>query len=214
MTYKLYSYFRSSASFRVRIALNLKQIDYELLPIHLRRAEHQSPDYRNRNPQGLVPALECDGKHLAQSLAIIEYIDTLVPTPPLLPEEPFSRAVVRSMSQNIACDMHPLCNLRVLKYLRTTLEHDDDAIMRWYQHWMAEGFEGLELMFEQYSDGAYCFGAELSLADVCLVPQVNNARRFGFDLKPYPVTSRITESLEQHPAFIAARPEQQPDAED
>lgn len=213
MAYKLFSYFRSSASFRVRIALNLKRIHYELIPIHLRRAEHQDADYREQNPQGLVPALAHDGKHLAQSLAIIEYIDTLVPTPRLLPEEPFSRATVRSMAQNIACDMHPICNLRVLKYLRTVLEQDDDAVTRWYQHWMAEGFKGLETLFEQYSQGNYCFGAELSLADICLVPQVHNARRFGFDLKPYPLTSQITESLEQHPAFIAARPEQQPDAE-
>ncbi len=213
MTYKLFSYFRSSASYRVRIALNLKQIDYELIPIHLRHGEHQSSDYRSRNPQGLVPALEHDGKQLAQSLAIIEYTNTRVPTPPLLPGEPFSRATVRAMAQNIACDMHPLCNLRVLKYLRTVLRQDDDAVTRWYQHWMAEGFEGLERSFEQYSDGQYCFGAELSLADICLVPQVHNARRFGFDLKPYPLTSKITESLEQHPAFIAARPDQQPDAE-
>lgn len=213
MPYKLFSFFRSSASYRVRIALNLKDISYELESKHLRRGEHRKAEFRELNPAGLVPVLDHDGSILTQSIAIIEYLDEIVPTPPLLPAEPRERAIVRSMALDIACEMHPLCNLRVLRYLAEELDQDEPSINRWYRHWMAAGFGGLETAVGRYSSGQYCFGDRISLADVCLVPQMNNARRFGCDLSPYAALTRIAEALEQHPAFIAARPETQPDAE-
>jgi maleylacetoacetate isomerase len=211
---KLYTFYRSSAAFRVRIALNLKGLTYESVPKHLRHAEHRKTEYLAINPQGLVPVLEHDGAVLTQSLAIIEYLDERFPTPPLLPRTPAERAQVRAMAQAIACEIHPLNNLRVLDYLREVLGQDDDGVNRWYRHWIAEGLRPLEeLVRRQSGDGQYCFGNAVSLADVLLVPQMYNARRFKCDLTPFPTLVKISAHLEQLAAFAAARPEAQPDAE-
>jgi maleylacetoacetate isomerase len=211
---KLYTFYRSSAAFRVRIALNLKGLTYESVPKHLRHAEHRKAEYLAINPQGLVPVLEHEGAVLTQSLAIIEYLDERFPTPPLLPRTPVERAQVRAMAQAIACEIHPLNNLRVLNYLREVLGQDDEGVNRWYRHWIGEGFRPLEeLARRQSGDGQYCFGNDVSLADVLLVPQMYNARRFKCDLTPFPTLVKISAHLEQLPAFAAARPEVQPDAE-
>lgn len=211
---RLYSYFRSSASYRVRIALNLKRLDYTLETLHLRLKAHRAPDYLKLNPQGLVPALAHEGKVLSQSLAIIEYLDEIAPQPPLLPMEPAARAIVRSMAQLIASEMHPLCNLRVLQYLKGPLGHDDAAVNAWYRHWMAEGFMALEGNVREHSgDGRHCYGRSVTLADICLVPQVYNAERFGCDLAAFPTVLQIARHLAEQPAFYDARPEAQPDAE-
>lgn len=210
---KLHTYFRSSAAFRARIALNLKGVKYEPLPKVFARREHLAPDYLALNPQGLVPALEIDGVVLSQSLAIIEFLDETYPTPPLLPVDPIGRAHVRSMALAIACDVHPLNNLRVLNYLRGPLEQDDAGVSAWYRHWIAEGFKGLEAQARVYSRARrYCYGDSVSIADVCLVPQMFNARRFGTDLAPFPTLVAISAHLESLAAFAAARPEAQPDA--
>ena len=213
---KLYSYWRSSAAYRVRIALNLKGLEYELIPTHLIRSggEHRKPDYLALNPQGLVPVLEHDGVVLSQSLAIIEYLDEMFPNPPLLPAEAADRATVRAVAQLIACEMHPLNNLRVLKYLRQELKQDKVAVDGWYRHWVAVGFEALEKLIGNTGDGQYCCGGAVTLADVCLVPQVFNARRFACDLTPYPELVGVAESLEKLEAFAKAAPQNQPDAED
>jgi maleylacetoacetate isomerase len=213
MTLTLHSYFRSSAAYRVRIALNLKALDYEIVTQHLRLGEHRAPAFRALNPQGLVPVLEHDGHPFGQSLAIIEYLDEIAPEPPLLPLAPEDRAIVRAMALIVACEMHPLCNLRVLRYLRHELARDEDAIDRWYRHWMAEGFTALEALVVRHGTESFCFGSTPSLADVCLVPQVYNAQRFECDLTPYPTVMRIAERLAALPAFAAARPELQPDTE-
>lgn len=209
---KLYTLFRSSAAFRVRIALNLKRIDYESIPIALLKNEHRAADYLALNPQGLIPALAVDDVVLSQSLAIIEYLDETHPQPALLPSEPIARARVRSMALAIACDIHPLNNLRVLNYLRGELGHDDEAVETWYRHWVAEGFRGLEALARVHSSGRYLFGDTVSMADVFLVPQMYNARRFDTDLTPYPTLVTVCNHLETLPAFAAARPEAQPDA--
>jgi maleylpyruvate isomerase len=211
---KLYTYFRSSAAYRVRIALNLKGLTYESVPIHLREAKHRGADYLAVNPQGLIPALEHEGTVLAQSLAIIEYLDERFPVPRLLPEAPLGRARVRAMAQEIACEIHPLQNLRVLLYLRDVLGQSEENVSRWAAHWIAEGFRALETLAQRYSgDGLHCYGSEVTLADVLLVPQMGNARRFKCDLTPFPTLVRISTHLAQLPAFAAARPEAQPDAE-
>jgi maleylacetoacetate isomerase len=210
---KLYTFFRSSAAFRVRIALNLKGLQYESLPKAFARDEHRAPEYLALNPQGLIPALATDGVVLPQSLAIIEYLNDRHPQPPLLPHDPLDRARVRSMALAIACEIHPLNNLRVLNYLRNQLEQDDDGVGTWYRHWVTEGFRGLETQAREFSAaGRYCFGDAVSLADVCLVPQMFNARRFSTDLSPFPTLVGISTHLEGLPAFAAARPEVQPDA--
>jgi maleylacetoacetate isomerase/maleylpyruvate isomerase len=213
---KLYTYFRSSAAYRVRIALNVKGLVAEHIPKHLLRdgGEHHLDDYLALNPQGLVPALEHEGRVIGQSLAIIEYLEEICPDPPLLPRDPGERAVVRSMALAIACDIHPLNNLRVLDYLKGPLGHDAEAVGRWYAHWVAAGFRGLEQMAKRSSaDGRHLYGGSITLADVLLVPQLYNARRFRCDLGPYPTLVSIGSYLESLPPFMAARPEAQPDAE-
>jgi maleylacetoacetate isomerase len=213
---KLFTYFRSSAAFRVRIALNLKGIAYEAVFVDLRPTanEQHSPEFRAVNPQGLVPALQHDGKTIAQSLAIIEYLDELYPQPPLLPTSPADRAQVRAMAQNVACDMHPLNNSRVLAYLRSPpLSQDEDGVSAWYHHWIAAGFQGLEQEAQRTTgDGRHMFGKAVTLADIYIVPQMYNARRFKCDLAPYPTLRGICAHLEGLPAFARAAPEAQPDA--
>jgi maleylpyruvate isomerase len=213
---KLYTFFRSSASFRVRIALNLKGIAYDQAPIHLRRGggEQLGAAYKALNPQSLVPALEDNGKIITQSLAIIEYLDEKYPTPPLLPRGPADKALVRSMALVIACEVHPIQNLRVLQYVKTTYNQTDDQVNRWAQHWIDLGLTALEQMIAAQSPpGRFCFGDTPTLADICLVPQLGNARRYGCDLSRYPAILNIENNCMSVPAFIDAAPEKQPDAE-
>jgi maleylacetoacetate isomerase len=212
---KLYTYFRSSAAFRTRIALNIKGIAYESAPIEMRApaAAHRAPEFLAINPQGLVPALEHDGATIAQSLAIIEYLNETHPDPPLLPASPVDRAQVRALALAVACDMHPLNNLRVLNYLRAPLALDEGTVNAWYHHWIGAGFTGLEENARRTSgDGHHMFGTTVTLADIFIVPQMYNARRFKCDLEPYPTLRRICTHLESLPAFAKAAPEMQPDA--
>ena len=212
---KLYGYFRSSAAFRVRIALNMKGLAYEQTSIHLRRNEQQKPDYLELQPQGLVPVLDEDGELLFQSLAIIEYLDETHPEPPLLPGHPADRARVRGLAQAIACDIHPVDNLRVLRYLADPLGHDAKTVEQWFNHWIKLGFDGVErILARDDRAGRFCHGDAPGLADICLVPQVFNARRYkSFDMTPYPTIRRIFENCMALDAFEQARPEKQPDAE-
>jgi maleylacetoacetate isomerase len=211
---KLYGYFRSSAAFRVRIALNLKGLQYETAPIHLRRNDQASPAYREVNPQGLVPALEIDGHTLIQSLAIIEYLDDTYPEPPLLPSAPADRARVRALAEIVACDIHPINNLRVLRYLAHSHGLGEDDIGAWYNHWIGAGFQALEaLLAADRRTGAFCHGDRPGLADASLVPQVVNAERYRLDMTPYPTIARIFESSMRLPPFQAAHPDNQPDRE-
>ena len=211
---KLYTFWRSSAAYRARIGLNLKGLPYEQVPVHLRKGEQRDPHYVGLNPQGLVPALEDAGQLVTQSLAILEYLDERFPEPPFLPHDAFARAQVRSLALNIACEIHPLNNLRVLEYLRGPLGHDEATMVQWYRYWIAEGFKGLEEQARRLSgDGRHLYGNTVTLADICLVPQVANARRFDCDLSPYPTLLAIDAALTALPAFAAARPEVQPDAE-
>ena len=207
----LYSYFRSSASWRVRICLALKGVSYELIPINLRDAAKDLPDYRVLNPQGFVPTLVTDAGAVTQSLPIVEYLESLYPEPPLLPRDPAARAKVQAMAALIACDIHPLNNLRVLNYLRNALRLDEDKITAWYQHWVSEGLQALELMVTAHG-GTYCLGDHVSLADVCLVPQIYNARRFSVDVTLYPALHAIDSRLLSLAAFANTAPEKQVDA--
>ncbi len=209
---RLYSFFLSSAAFRVRIALNLKGVDYETVPVNLPQGEHREAAFLATNPQATVPVIDDDGTVLWQSLAIIEYLDARYPLPRLIPTEPVARARVQALAQLIVCEMHPLNNLRVRNYLRDELELDAAAQSRWYKHWLAEGFASLEALVRRFGGGRYCFGDAVSVVDVCLVPQVYNARRFDCDLTPYPTIQRIADGLRSEPAFARAAPEQQPDA--
>jgi maleylpyruvate isomerase len=210
---KLYTYFRSSAAFRVRIALNLKGIAYESLPTALLKNEHRTADYLALNPQGLVPALDTGAGVLSQTLAIIEYLEETHPTPPLLPADPTGRARVRSLALAIACDIHPLNNLRVLNYLRHELAQNKDKVNQWCRHWIGEGFKGIEASAREYSTaGNFIHGDAVSMADVCLLPQLVNARRVDTDLTPFPTLVKIGRHLESMPAFANARAEVQPDA--
>lgn len=212
--YTLHGYYRSSAAFRVRIALNLKGLDYRNIAHHLRKGEQRSEPYLALNPQGLVPSLEVDGLLLTQSLAIIEYLDEIHPTPALLPADPVTRAKARAVAQLIACDIHPINNLRVLRYLRGELAQPEADVNRWYTHWVAEGFTALERQLaERPIDTNFCCGDTPSLADICLVPQVINARNFEIDLSPYPTLVRLAETALALPAFATAHPSNQPDAE-
>lgn len=213
---RLYTYFRSSAAYRVRIALNLKGLDWSPVAVHLVRSggEQHLPDYRALNPAGLVPALEDGGHVLTQSLAIMEYLDETHPAPPLLPADALGRARVRAIAQSIACDIHPINNLRVLQYLTRELGASDEQKNAWYRHWVTQGLAALEQMLAGHPDTAsFCHGDTPTLADCCLVPQVFNARRFGCDLGAMPVIQRIAERCEALEAFRLAAPQQQVDAE-
>ena len=213
---KLYDYFRSSAAYRVRIALNLKGIaPDERTFVHLRMGNQRAQDYLALNPQGLVPALALDdGRVLTQSLAIIEYLDETHPAPPLLPAEPAARARVRAIALAIACEIHPLNNLRVLNYLIGTLGVSREQKDGWYKYWVDVGFEALERKLAHEKETArFCHGDAPTLADICLVPQIANARRFNIDLSPYPTLTGIEAACLALPAFAAAAPERQPDAE-
>ncbi|MGE0827371.1 MAG: maleylacetoacetate isomerase [Candidatus Binatia bacterium] len=214
---KLYNFFRSSASYRVRIALNLKGLSYEYIPVHLRRGggEQLHPTYRAKNPQALIPTLEDDGHTFTQSLAIIEYLNERYPEPPLLPHDPADRALVRSVALAIACEVHPLQNLRVMNYLKGPLHHNEEDIQTWSRHWITLGLSALEqaVITIPQREG-FCFGTTPTLADLCLIPQMVNARRFGCDLSGCPTLVQIDAHCRTLPAFANAAPEQQPDAED
>lgn len=202
---QLYDYFRSSAAYRVRIALNLKGLDYHSVAVNLVDGDQRSDDYLALNPQGLVPALTTgEGDLLTQSIAILEWLEETWPEPALLPAEPLDRARVRAMVQTIACDIHPLNNTRVLNYLTGTLGVSDEARLAWYHHWIDLGFNALE---QQVTGRDYCFGSAPTLADVCLLPQMYNARRFQQDLTAFPRLQRIALHLEQLPAFASASPD-------
>jgi maleylacetoacetate isomerase len=213
---KLYSYWRSSAAYRVRIALNLKQLNYQLQPIHLLRegGEQYGSFYSALNPQQRVPTLElADGTLLTQSLAIIEYLDELCPEPALLPQDPLARARVRALAQLVACDIHPVNNLRVLQYLQGPLAHPKPVVERWYRYWLADGLGAFETLV-QHGDGEFCCGSGPSLADICLIPQLYNAHRYQLDMKPYPTLQRIERHCLTLEPFVEAQPEHQPDADD
>jgi maleylacetoacetate isomerase len=212
---QLYTFFRSSTSFRLRIALALKNLPYEPHYVSLPKMEHKAAEYVKLNPQGLVPALVDDaGRVFTQSLAMIEYLDEIHPEPPLVPREPVARWYVRAVSQIIGCEMHPLNNVRVLKYLKSAYGLDDDKVNKnWYPHWIAEGFRGLETFLGEHGRaGTYCLGDTVTMADVCLVPQVFNAERFGCDVAPYPTVQRIYQACLALPAVQAAHPSKQADA--
>jgi len=211
---ELYTYFRSSAAFRVRIALNLKGLDYRAHTIHLRKGEHRAADYLAVNPQGLLPTLIVDGHRLTQSLAILEYLEERHPQPALLPADALGRARVRALSDLVACEIHPLNNLRTLEYLRNRLGQDEAGIATWYRHWIADGLAKLEAALTQDGGtGNYCHGDQPTIADCCLVPQIFNARRFDSDLTPFPTTMRTFEACMKLDAFQRAQPSAQPDAE-
>jgi maleylacetoacetate isomerase len=212
---RLYTYFRSSAAFRVRIALNLKGLAFEPRFVHLPKGQHREPAYGAVNPQALVPTLELDdGVRLAQSMAIIEYLEELHPRPALLPADPMGRARVRSLSQLVACEIHPLNNLRALQYLRKQLGQNEEQVGAWYRHWIADGFAKIEAQLAGAQEtGRYCHGDTPTMADCCLVPQVFNARRYEFDPKPYPTSMRVFDECMKLDAFERAQPSKQPDAE-
>jgi maleylacetoacetate isomerase len=210
---KLYSYFRSSAAYRVRIALNFKGIAYETVPVHLVKdgGHNRRPEFRAVNPQMRIPALVAPtGDVLLQSLAIIEYLEEVQPDPPLLPKDPIARANVRALADIVACDIHPLNNVGPLRYLKREMHQEQSAIDAWYHHWVIEGFEALEALVEP---APYACGTEVTMADVYLVPQVNNARRLKVPLDSFPKILGIEAACLKLPAFDRARPENQPDAE-
>lgn len=210
---KLYTYFRSSASYRIRIALHLKGLNADHVPVHLVKGEQVGADYLAKNPQGLVPALDVgDSRIIMQSLAILDYLENTYPSIPLLPSEPFDRATVWTMCQMIACDTHPLNNLKVLKYLQQRLNVSDDDKRAWYAHWIHENFTALEKLLQKTA-GKCCFGDMLTLADCVLIPQVYNANRFGVDLSAYPTITAIDEYCGILPAFIKPHPKKQADCD-
>ncbi|MES2162720.1 MAG: maleylacetoacetate isomerase [Pseudomonadota bacterium] len=213
---KLYTYFRSTAAYRVRIALNLKGLAYDAMPVHLLRdgGEQLTESYRALNPSALLPTLDDDGSVIGQSLAIIEYLEETRPQVPLLPAVAADRARVRALALTVAADTHPLGNLRVLKYLKGQLKVTEEVKVEWQQHWLRTGMATLErLLADDARTGRYCHGDTPTLADCCLVPQVFGAQRFGVDLAPYPTIMRIFEACAELPAFQQAHPSQQPDAE-
>jgi maleylacetoacetate isomerase len=211
---KLYTYFRSSAAFRVRIALNLKGLAYESCFVHLPKGEHRGEAYGRVNPQALVPTLDTGAAKLNQSLAIIEYLEQTHPSPALLPTDALGRARVRSLSLLVACEIHPMNNLRALQYLRRELGQSEEGVTTWYRHWIADGLSKLEAeLASSTRTGRFSHGDTPSMADCCLVPQIFNARRFDSDLRPYPTTMRIFDACMALDAFDRAQPSKQPDAE-
>jgi maleylacetoacetate isomerase/maleylpyruvate isomerase len=210
---KLYTYFRSSAAFRVRIALNVKGLAYEPVFVHLAKGEHRKPEYAAVDPQGLVPALVDAGQVLTQSLAILEYLEEKHPQPALLPKDPVGRARVRSLSLLIACEIHPLNNLRTLQHLKRSLGQTEDQVNAWYRHWIADGLAKLEADLARGPGGRFCHGDAPTMADCCLVPQIFNAKRYDSDLAPYPTVMRIFDACMRLEAFERAQPSKQPDAE-
>ena len=212
---KLHNYFRSSTSYRVRIALAMKGVDYDYVAHHLRHGGNRAPDYLAVNPQGLVPALVwSDGTVLGQSLAILEFIDDMVPEPPLMPADAHGKARVRMLAQMVGCDIHPVNNLRILNALRERFGADDAAVADWFRHWVGETFRPMEQMLaESDATGTFCHGDQVTIADLCLVAQVANNGRFGVDMDPYPTIRRINEACMDIEAFRQAAPMNQPDAE-
>lgn len=210
---KLYNFFRSGTSHRLRIALNLKGIEYEYVPVDLRTEEHLGAAFKAINPQQLVPALVTGDVTLIQSPAIIEWLEERYPSPPLLPASPEERARVRAMAAIIGCDIHPINNRRILEYLRKSLECEESAVQAWCGHWISAGFEALEAMLAaDRTRGDFCFGNTPTLADVYLIPQVESARRFNVDLSPYPKILAVSEVCSELPTFRRAAPALQPDA--
>jgi len=210
---KVYGYWRSSAAYRLRIALALKNLSYEYAAINLAAGAHNEAQWGAINPQNLVPVLEQDGDRLYQSLAIIEYLEEMHPQPPLLPRTPLERARVRSLALIVACEIHPLNNPRVLNYLTGQVGTSEEQKLAWYSHWVSAGFTALEKrLATERGTGAYCHGDAPGLADVCLVPQVANAVRFKVDLEPFPLIRRINATCLEHEAFRQAAPQNQPDA--
>lgn len=213
---ELYTYFRSSAAYRVRIALNIKQLEAEQRPIHLVRegGEHRKLKFHKLNPLERVPVLVVGGVPYTQSLAILEYLEEIHPNPPLLPSDETDRAWIRSLAQTIACDIHPLNNLGVLQYLEREFKADENARKQWVHYWIKQGFKALEeILGKDPRVKTYCYGEKVTLADICLVPQVFNANRFGVDMEPYPTIRRINEACLELESFKRASPENQPDAE-
>ena len=210
---KLYTFFRSSAAFRMRIALNCKGLAYEPQFVSLPKDEHKLAGYLSVNPQGLVPALEDAGKIYVQSLAMMEYLEETYPQPPLLPGGAEDRAYVRAVAQIVACEIHPLNNLRTLRYVKKSYRLDDEGVNVWYRHWIAEGLASLEAFLVSCGkSGRYCYRDQVTIADCCLVPQVFNAQRYACDLAPYPRIMALFDQCMQLEAFIAAQPSRQPDA--
>ena len=209
---KLTTYFRSTAAYRVRIALNLKGIEHQLLPLNLFTGEQKSTEFLAHNPDGLIPTLQVGGDTLTQSMAILEYLEEAYPQVPLLPKDLVERAYVRALAHTIASDIHPLNNLRVQKYLVAEMRVNDDKKLQWYRHWVATGFSGLETRLTK-SAGAFCNGDQLSLADVCLIPQVYNANRFDCPMESYPTINRLNQECLKLDAFANAAPSRQPDAQ-
>jgi maleylpyruvate isomerase len=205
---RLYDHWRSSSAYRVRIALRLKGLDFEAVAVDLRQGAHRTLDYLGHNHQGLVPSLEVDSLQLTQSLAIIEWLDEMHPAPPLLQADPASRALVRSLALHVACELQPPTNLRVLQCLKNRLGLDQQEVNAWYRHWIAEGLGSLESRLAIVA-GRHCVGDEVTLADLCLVPQLYSARRHECDLGPYPTLPRIEAACLRLPAFVEARPEHQ-----
>jgi maleylacetoacetate isomerase/maleylpyruvate isomerase len=210
---KLYNYFRSSASFRVRIALEIKGLSYDYVPVHLVKGEHKQPQYAALAPELLVPHLETDGHNLAQSMAIIEYLDETHPEPALLPADPLGRAQVRALAQSIACEIHPLNNLRVLKYLVKEMDASEEAKNTWYRHWVRSGLEAFERQLAQWPDARFCWGHSPTLADCCLVPQIFNGQRFDVNFDGLPRTMAAFDACMALPAFQRAQPSNCPDFE-
>lgn len=210
---KLYTYFRSSAAFRVRIALNLKGLSYDPVFIHLAKGEHRKPEYSGVDPQGLLPTLVDEGQALSQSLAIIEYLEETHPAPPLLPKDALGRGRVRSLSLLVACEIHPLNNLRTLQYLKRQLGQSEEQVNTWYRYWIADGLAKLEADLSRPGTGKFCHGDAPTLADCCLVPQIFNAKRYNCDLAAYPITMRVFDACMKLEAFDRAQPSKQPDAE-
>ena len=215
MDIDLYNYFRSSSSYRVRIAMHLKGLEYRYLPVHLNRngGEQFTPAFRSMSPHAVVPVLSTGGVHLVQSLAILEWLEETHPQPPLLPKSAQARAQVRALCLTIACEIHPLTNLRVLKYLTGPLGASEEAKQQWIHHWTEGGLAAVEAMLKAGAGGRFCYGDAPGMADCCLVPQVFNAERFGVDMAAYPNVCRIANACNELPAFQRAHPSRQPDAE-